>query len=151
MNGLTNCGLHAETLEEAINRLQALGKIDIHTRNELLAVWKQERYYAEKDACNRREIFKALDAAEAALNAIETKENEKCPLLPSNRIKKERLMLTNARIAGYRNCDRFDDAVEMRKAYFAYQNNIIKANIPDAEPVMYDVWMLGIADDIGDK
>ena len=54
MSDLTNCGLHTETLEEAINRMQALGKIDIQTNNELIAVWERERYYAEKDACNRR-------------------------------------------------------------------------------------------------
>lgn len=149
-NEMTNCGLHTETVEDAVRRLYALGKIsDIHTMNELIAVWERERYYAEKDACNRREIFKALDAAESALVAIEKKDNENSPLIPSSRVKRERLMLDNARIAAYRNCDRFDDAVEMRKAYFAYQDKVIKANIPDAKPLMYDSWMLASA--MGEK
>ena len=150
-DALNDVGLHIETMEEAIRRLESLGKIDIQTRNELLSVWERERYYAEKAAYNRKEVFDALDSAEHALLAVENEETKRNPLFPSRRMKKEQLRIANARIAGYRNCDRFNDVEEMRKAYFAYQDKVIKFNIPDAKPLMYDSWMLAMAVDNGEN
>ena len=148
-DALNDVGLHIETIEEAIRRLESLGMIDIQTRNELLSVW--ERYYAEKAAYNRKEVFDALDSAEHALLAVENEETKRNPLFPSRRMKKEQLRIANARIAGYRNCDRFNDVEEMRKAYFAYQDKVIKLNITDAKPLMYDSWMLAMAVDNGEN
>lgn len=37
------------------------------------------------------------------------------------------------------------------KAYFDYQDKVIKFNIPDAKPLMYDSWMLAMAVDNGEN
>ena len=148
---LNDSGLHIETMGDAIRRLESIGKIDIHTRNELLSVWERERYYAEKEAYNRKEVFDALDSAEHALLAVVIEDTKRNPLFPSKRMKNEQLQIEKARIAGYRNCDRFNDVSEMRKAYFAYQDKVIKLNIPDAKPLMFDSWMLAMAVDNGEN
>lgn len=46
--------------------------------------------------------------------------------------------------------DALNDVAEMRKAYFGYQDKVIKFNIPDAKPLMYDSWMLSMAVDNGE-
>lgn len=146
-DGLNDVGLNIETMEDAIRRLYAVGKIvDIHTMNELLGVWEHERFHAEKFAYNRKEVFKTLDAAEHALLAVEQEETKRNPLMPSRRMKNLRRMIADARIAGCRNCDVCLDAAEMRKAYFSYQDKVMKLNDPDAKPLMYDSWMLAMAD-----